>query len=62
MDAEQRVTLTLVPCEHVYLAMEYRGSSVVALCKHCRKRFDLTPQEWFKLKVARKALDKPVRL
>ncbi len=55
--------LSLVPCTHYYLAVEYRAACVVALCKHrhCRKRFDISHEQWAALKAEDRALDKPVR-
>ncbi len=55
--------LSLVPCTHYYLAVEYRAACVVAMCKHrhCRKRFDISHEQWTALKAEDRALDKPVR-
>ena len=56
------VCFRLVPCHHYYLAVEYRAVCVVALCKHCRKRFDVALETWNELKAEERALDKPVRV
>jgi hypothetical protein len=56
------VCFRLVPCQHFYLAVEYRSVCVVALCKLCRKRFDIVPEAWEELKREQRALDKPARV
>lgn len=60
----QRRRLTEVPCNHYWLAIEYRGETVIAICKHygCRKRGQFSAGEWIEMKLAKVALDKPIRL
>ena len=54
--------LRLVPCQHYFLAVEYRVGTVVSVCKFCVKRFEVPNVIWIALKQAERALDKPVRV
>jgi hypothetical protein len=55
--------LALVPCNHFWLAVCYKTSTVIAICKHfgCRKRGEFTQAEWEALGPDH-SLNKPIRL
>ena len=54
--------LRLVPCNCYWLAVQYNASTVIAICKKCRKRGIFTATEWQQMKQDGEALDKPVRI
>ena len=56
--------LASVLCNHFWLEVESRMTSVVAICKHygCRKRKEFTKEGWDEVASAGRALNKPVRV
>ncbi len=54
--------LTLLPCLHYYLAVQYNVDTVVAVCGKCRRKAIHTIDEWVEWKALKQALDKPMRV
>ena len=53
--------LTLVPCNHYWLEV-YARTTIVAVCKFCKKRGEFTPMEWIVITVDGRGINKPVRI
>ncbi len=62
--SESRSTarLSLVPCNHYYLALYYGTGYVISICKRCKKRLKCADEMWVNMKANGYALDKPVRV
>ena len=54
--------LRLLPCLHFWLAVQYNGPIIVAICKRCHQTDNFTKEDFEEWGALGQAMHKPVRV